>query len=203
MKQKKWHIIQDFFIIAVSLVVALYLAKTDLVSELMGVFKTSFASGSSTYLVSDLLPYLGFFVAGMFFTSVFTTAPAIVVLGEFALHNNLAAVALLGGMGAVIGDFILFTFVKDRVAIDFKYIFQLSRNKIPLVKRLSAVFHARLFRFMAPFIGGLIIASPLPDELGVTILGLSKMNNRMFILLSFVFNTIGILVIGLVARAVF
>ena len=49
--------------------------------------------------------------------------------------------------------------------------------------------------------GGLILASPLPDELGVAVLGFSKMRLKYFALLSFVFNFLGIAVIGLVARA--
>lgn len=202
MRHKKRHVIQDFLVIAISLVLAIYLANTDVVGEFANIFKANSLSGAIGGLEFNLLPYIGFFVAGMFFTSAFTTAPAIVLLGEFAQHNNILTVALLGGIGAVVGDFILFTFVKDRVSIDLKYIFELSRGRNPLIKRLSAVFHARLFRFFAPFVGGLIIASPLPDELGVTILGLSKMNNKVFLLISLCFNIIGIYVIGSVARAI-
>ena len=48
--------------------------------------------------------------------------------------------------------------------------------------------------------GGLIIASPFPDELGIGLLGFSKMRTRWFVLLSFTFNFIGIFLIGLVAK---
>jgi hypothetical protein len=48
----------------------------------------------------------------------------------------------------------------------------------------------------------LIIASPFPDELGLMLMGLSKTNTKVFILLSFVLNFIGILVMGLLLRRV-
>ena len=136
------------------------------------------------------------FIAGMFFTSVVTTAPAIAVLGELALEGNLLLVALAGGAGAVIGDYIIFAFVRDRVGDDIAYL--LARTGTP---RFFKLFHRRTFRWMLPFIGGLIIASPLPDELGLALLGIAKMRTSRFVLLSFTFNATGILLIGLAARS--
>jgi hypothetical protein len=43
--------------------------------------------------------------------------------------------------------------------------------------------------------GAVIIASPLPDEAGVSLLSLSKLKNWQFILLSFVLNATGIFII--------
>ena len=51
-------------------------------------------------------------------------------------------------------------------------------------------------------LGGLIIASPLPDELGISLFGFSKAKTSWFVPLSFTFNFIGIVLIGLVAQAV-
>ena len=59
----------------------------------------------------------------------------------------------------------------------------------------------KFFRWLTFLVGGLIIASPLPDELGISILGFSKMKVSWFIAISLVFNFIGILLIGVVARA--
>jgi len=50
-------------------------------------------------------------------------------------------------------------------------------------------------------VGGLIIVSPFPDEIGVSLLGFSKMRTSWFISLSFVFNFTGILLVGWVAKA--
>ena len=59
----------------------------------------------------------------------------------------------------------------------------------------------KLFRRVSFFVGGLIIASPLPDELGISLFGFSKIKMSWFIPLSFIFNFIGIVLIGVVAQA--
>ncbi len=68
-------------------------------------------------------------------------------------------------------------------------------------RRFRKIFHLRFFRWLTFLIGGLIIASPLPDELGLTLLGFSKAKTSLFLILSFTFNFIGIILIGLVAGA--
>jgi hypothetical protein len=95
-----------------------------------------------------------------------------------------------------VGDYIIFVFIRDRISDDVAYF--LARTGTP---RFFKLFHRKAFRRLLPFVGGLIIASPLPDELGLALLGAAKMRTRNFILLSFCFNTAGILLIGLAARA--
>lgn len=136
------------------------------------------------------------FVAGLFFTSMATTAPAIAVLGTLALAGNPLMVALVGGAGAVAGDYLIFAFVRDRVGDDIAYL--LKRTGTP---RFFKLFHRKTFRRILPFLGGLIIASPLPDELGLALLGAAHMSTKRFILISFSFNAGGIFIIGLLARA--
>lgn len=68
-------------------------------------------------------------------------------------------------------------------------------------KRLKAIMKVRYLRWFAFFIGGLIIASPFPDELGIALMGFSKMRILPFMIMSFIFNSLGILVIGLVAKS--
>lgn len=180
MQTKTKHLLQDFVFILVSLTVAIFLVESSFLQSFVG----------SLHKVQ----YLAIFVAGMFFTSIFTTAPAIVILASFTQNENIFLVALLGGLGAMVGDYILFLFVKDRVLEDFKYIFGVSKHK-----RIPNIFKTKLFHFFSPFFGALIIASPLPDELGIAILGLSNTSNKFFLLLSFLFNAGGIFVIGFLA----
>lgn len=181
MIKKRKHLFQDVIFITVSVVFATYIAGT----------------GTAQYLVASLgsLQLFGVFMAGMFFTSAFTTAPAIVLLGTLAKTTPMPLLVILGSLGAVLGDYIIFIFVKDRVSEDLKYLLSFSRSQ-----RFLAIFRTRLFSFFVPFIGALIIASPLPDEIGVAMLGLSKMKNKIFLLLSFVFNGIGIFIIGWLAK---
>src|SRR3989344_1259828 len=140
--------------------------------------------------------FRGSFIAGILFVSVFTVAPATIALGEIAQSNSAITVAIIGGLGALIGDLIIFRFVRDRVSQHLFYLIKISKSE-----RLFSIFKLRLFRWIIPFVGALIIASPLPDEIGVAMLGLSKIKNSYFILLSLLLNSAGILIIGLIAKA--
>ncbi len=84
--------------------------------------------------------------------------------------------------------------MKDKVAEELIPIFQsIGGNHI------RKLFHTPYFAWFIPIIGAVIIASPLPDEIGVSILGISKMKNWKFLLLSFFLNTVGIFIIVTVA----
>lgn len=134
-------------------------------------------------------------VAGLFFTSLITTAPAIAVLGELSLEANLFVVALVGALGAVAGDYLIFAFVRDRVSKDAAYLL-----RGPRFKRMFHIFSQPHFRRVLPFVGALIIASPLPDELGLALLGFARIDRRYFFAISYAMNFLGIILIGLAAR---
>jgi len=177
------HLLQDFVIIAFSVFVAVVLVRTNVLANLL-------ASTSE-------LEVLGAFVAGMFFTSIFTTAPAMAALGEISLLQGVFGTALIGAVGSVIGDLLIFRFVKDRFS---EHIAELIGHK-SIWRRFHLLFKRRFFRWFTFLAGGLILASPLPDELGIAMLGFSKMRFQYFIALSFVFNFAGITLIGLVAQS--
>lgn len=174
--------IRDLAIIALSILVAIILAKTGALENII----------TST----RELKYAGSFIAGILFVSVFTAAPATVALGEIAQSNSAILVAIVGGLGALVGDLIIFRFVKNRVSEDFSYLVKISKSE-----RIVSVFKLKLFRWLIPFIGALIVASPLPDEVGLAMLGLSRIKTSVFIPLSFLLNAMGILIIALIAKA--
>lgn len=175
-KKSRSFLFHDAGIIVLSVFVAILLVRTGVVRELSS---------------------WGSFVAGMFFTSLFTTAPAIVALGAIAQTQSVFWTALFGALGAVVGDSIIFFFVRDRFSDHLAVVFQHSGAW----KRLKALFRLKTFRWITFLVGGLIIASPLPDELGIGILGFSKLRFSRFIWLSLVFNFAGIYIIGSIARS--
>ncbi len=183
-KSEKEFLAQDIAIIFLSILVAVVLVKTEILTRILTSTKE--------------LELFGSFVAGMFFTSVFTTAPAIATLGEIAHANSIFLTALFGGIGAVVGDLIIFRFVRDKLS---EHLMELIKHE-GAGKRVRALFRLRSFRWLTALVGGLIIASPLPDELGISLLGCEKMKTSRFIPLSFAFNTLGIFLIGLVAKAI-
>jgi hypothetical protein len=182
-KTRETHFMADIGLIAISTLVSVLLAKTQVITSVLTTTKE--------------LELIGSFVAGMFFTSIFTTAPAIATLGELSLGQPILLTAALGAAGAVVGDLLIFRFVKDRIASDILLLLE-HRSTF---KRFGALFKLRFFRWFTYLLGGIIIASPLPDELGISLLGFSHMNTRYFIVLSFVFNFLGVVAIGFAARA--
>ncbi|HEY0220776.1 MAG TPA: hypothetical protein VGC58_00980 [Candidatus Paceibacterota bacterium] len=178
------NLLRDISVVALSIVVSLIMIKSGLISGFL--------------VRSSEFQFLGSFVAGLFFTSVFTTAPAIVTLAKIAGANSVLITAFFGALGAVLGDLIIFRFVRDRLSDHF--IEMMKHEK--WWKRVSFVFKLRYFRWLTFLLGGVIIASPLPDELGIGLLGVSKMETRQFIPISFVFNFVGILIIGFLAKAI-
>ncbi len=170
----------DAVIIAFSVIATMILARLGIISTAISIFQH---------------PLLESFIAGLFFTSVFTTAPAIAFFTYIAPTIPLITMAIVGGIGAVIGDLIIFRFVRDRFGKDLiAFLKEKQRGN-----HFKLLLHLKMFRYLTFLLGGLIIASPLPDELGIALLGFSKMKTRPFIILSFIFNTIGIAIIGYIA----
>ena len=157
------------------------------------------SSGALDVLIAKTVghPALSSFLTGIFFTSAFTTAPAMVVLGKLGATFDIATVALAGGLGALIGDLVIFSFVKGRLSDDLMYLF--SRMK---ASKLQSLMRFRGFRLILAICGAAIIASPLPDELGLALMGMSRISLPKFMAVSFAFNTIGIAVIAYVARSI-
>ena len=61
------------------------------------------------------------------------------------------------------------------------------------------MFNHRIKKYLIYSFAGLVIASPLPDELGITLMaGFSKIKPLKLFLISFTFNTLGIIVMLLI-----
>jgi uncharacterized membrane protein YdjX (TVP38/TMEM64 family) len=100
-------------------------------------------------------------------------------------------IGLIAGLGAVVGDFAIFRFVKDDLAREIKQIYSLFDRNHHAMK----VLHTRYFSWTLPVVGAIIIASPLPDEIGVSLMGISKLKAYQFLLISFILNSIGIFLV--------
>ena len=135
--------------------------------------------------------YIGAFVAGIFFVSTVTVATSALVLLTLAETLSPIELGLLAGLGAVVGDVLIFNLIKDDLANEIEDLYEQIDTKKHLVK----LFHTKYFNWVLPIIGAIIIASPLPDEMGISLINLSKMNSFKFIILSYLLNSIGIFLI--------
>lgn len=183
METFKRHLLQDFLILLCGIFFAFMFVQYGFVHGVVESLRG--------------FTYVGIFVAGMFFTSIFTTAPAIAFLAEFAHSVPILGLALIGGLGATMGDFVLSIFVRERVSADLDFLLRSPRSK-----RFRLIFRTKLFRFFSSFFGALIIASPFPDEVGVALLSLSRLKQKFLLPILFFMNSVGIIIIGLIARGI-
>lgn len=140
--------------------------------------------------------YFGAFVTGIFFVSTFTVAPSSLVLFHLAEEFNPILIALYSGAGAVIGDLIIFSFLKDGVFEELRPFFRSFKGPY-----LDALARTPYFAWLVPVVGAIIIASPFPDEVGIALMGLSKIKTWQFVMLAFILNSTGIFLIVTLAAA--
>lgn len=179
-KWRNWHY-KNTALLIISLAAFFYLAETPTVDNIIR------SVGG--------LGYLGAFLAGIFFVSVFTVAPAAVVLFHLSEQLSPIEVALLAGLGGLFGDYIIFRFLKDRVFTELRPLF--FKFGRPYLKIL---FKSPHFSWTLPIFGAIIVASPFPDEVGIGLLSLSKVKQWQFFALVFVLNCTGIFLIVSAAR---
>src|SRR3989338_2239244 len=143
---------------------------------------------------------IGAFVGGLFFVYGFTAAPATVLLLFLGRENNLLLVGLIAGLGALAGDILIFKFVRHSFADEIERIWQW---KIWLwFAELTKRAPAGLRKYILLVFAGFIIASPLPDEIGVLLLAASQsISLKLFSILSYLLNTAGIFVILLIGAS--
>lgn len=159
--------------------------------------------------VFDLLPsllhgygYITMFGAGLLFSFGFTTPFAIAIFVEMADTVHPVAGAIIAGLGAMASDLLIFQFIR------FSFIDELKLLKTSALIRWC---HSRLHRNTLPeqiqqyivwSIAGIIIASPLPDELGVSLLsGSAKVQSKPFAAFCFALDSLGILIVLVATRS--
>lgn len=137
------------------------------------------------------LGLLGAFVGGVLFVSTFTVSLGTVILVMLAETMPIFLIAIIGGIGALVGDMIIFYFIRSNSLVEeIKHTYEFLGGG-----RLTNLLKSPYFSWSLPVIGAIIIATPLPDELGVSLLGLSRLKTYEFIALSYILNSIGILVV--------
>lgn len=177
-KYKNWKF-KNTFLLLLSLVVLFVVADTPVFKILINIF------GS--------LSYFGIFITGIFFVSTFTVAPASILLFSFLDKFDSISITVFAGLGAVLGDYLMFRFFKDRVFEELKQVWKRFRRF-----HIKHLFHTPFFAWLTPVLGAIIIAVPFfPDEIGVGLIGMTKLKNWQFLALSFILNSVGIFLLVL------
>ena len=171
----------DFIIILLGVALTWLIAETQVFGALDTIINMSYAAAA---------------LAGLFFVSIFTIAPAAYILFKLAGTQSLWPVAVLAGLGAAAGDVVIYWFARYRLARDLAAVIS------PRARRLIARAEKQVFfRWLMAVLGVLIVASPIPDELGITLVGFARMKMKYFAPAAFVLNVIGIYLVLLASQA--
>jgi len=157
--------------------------------------------------------YPAAFIAGLLFSYGATTAPSIAIFFSLAHTNSPLLLAIIGAAGSLLGNYIIFKFVRDNLIEEIN---TLSKEVKTLTKPVSALFFweelririwkaiskSKLWQMFIPVIAGFILASPLPDEIGVAMFGAVKFDPKKFMIISYVLHFIGILAVVYSSRVI-
>lgn len=168
-----------------------YKNLTILLLSILFAFAISRIEVLRTFLLDlGTLGYLGAFIGGLLFVSAFTIGIGTVILLILAERFSPLEVAIIAGIGGAVGDFTIFRFLKDN----------LIKEIMPLYNRLGGshltqFFRKKHLRWLLPIIGAIIIISPFPDEIGIALMGLSKIKKYQFLIIAFILDVIGVYLI--------
>ncbi len=179
---------RNLFFLLISIALAYFILKSS--------FIQTFVANAGAF------DYLGSFIVGLFFSYGLTAIPATATFLILSESLNPFIIALIGAMGATIGNYFLFRFIGDRLASAFEEIADdishSLKKDIEKIRKKSV--KSKAFHRLVPVIAGLIIASPLPDELVAVLFGSVKFEPRKFLIYAFVLHFIGIFIIATIGK---
>ena len=145
----------------------------------------------------DNLSYLGIFIAGILFSYGFT-APFAVGLFLAISPENLPLAVIIGSLGSFFSDFLIFKIIKNSFMNEFKEIEE-TKNVKKFARLINNNLGKKFKLYLLYIFAGFILASPLPDEFGVTLLtGLGHIKATAFAILSFSTKALAIVLLFLI-----
>ncbi len=107
-------------------------------------------------------------MGGVFYAYGFTAAPATAVLLILAKEQSIFFAGIIGGLGALLSDIVIFLFIKHSFIDEIE---NLKKEKI--TKSIEKI-RKRLFgsfdNYFVPIIASFLILSPLPTEIGIVLM---------------------------------
>jgi hypothetical protein len=158
-------------------------------------------SGLAYKPLHDALAFMGYFgtfLAGLLYPFALTSAAGTGILLILAKEQNLLLAGVIAGIGALISDIILFLFVthsfSDEVQKLSKEIFFQTINRwIPDSIRV----------YLLATFAGLLIASPLPTEIGILLMtSIKSISFKKFISLICILHSSAIFIILLIGNTI-
>ncbi len=135
--------------------------------------------------------HIGIFISGILTALGFTAPFGIGLLTKINVENIFFG-AVLGGLGATIADLFIFKTIRLSFMDEFK---KLEKTKV--IKEIEDIVnnnkHVLIKHYLLYIFAGLVLATPLPDELGVSMFaGLTTIKPVQLAIMSFLLHSTGI-----------
>ncbi len=138
--------------------------------------------------------YIGSFIAGLVYSFGFTSPFATGFFLTIA-HSNPLLFAIFGGFGALLADLFIFHIVRVSFMDEFTRL-EHTKGFRWFERLLCRTVPVKLHTLLLFIVAFVFIASPLPDEIGVTLIaGFTSISHRGIAIVSFIANTLGIFVL--------
>lgn len=173
MKLLKEYKFKNLTLVFLNILLAVFLAGTGLINDIL--------------LPLGNIALVGPLIAGILFVSAFTAATGAVMLIDLAKTISPIEVAIIGGLGGAVGDLFIFRFFKHNLLEELTIIY----NRLGGKHLTKIIYHKHMRRYL-PVLGAIIIASPLPDEIGIGLMGISNVKTYKFIILSVILDIAGV-----------
>lgn len=138
--------------------------------------------------------YLCSFIAGILLAFGFSSALGVGLFVTLQPQNIFLA-TFLGGLGAMFADLILFKMIKNSFVEEFR---ELKKKGVmgKIEKIMNNHKHVLFKHYLLYAVAGIIIATPLADEAGVSMLaGLTTIKQNVLLVMSFVIHTFFVLLL--------
>jgi uncharacterized membrane protein YdjX (TVP38/TMEM64 family) len=142
--------------------------------------------------------YFGTFLAGLLYPYALTSAAGTGILLILAKEQNLLLAGVIAGIGALISDIILFLFVKHGFGDEVQ---KLSKETVvrTIIRRIPDSVRVYLLAIFA----GLLIASPLPTEIGIMLMtSIKNMSVKKFVIIVYILHASAIFIILLIGNTI-
>lgn len=137
------------------------------------------------------------FIAGILFAFGFTSPFGVGIFVSLNPSSNAAFWfdAFAGGFGALFADYVILKFVRFSFQDEFERL-KSTRALSYVNKKFEKHLPEKIKEYLLLALAGVFIASPLPDEVGISLLaGFTNIKVKTLVVVSFALNTLGIIIL--------
>lgn len=136
---------------------------------------------ASSFAESNQILYT--FISGAMYSFSFTAGLSVLLFSEMSISPDaVLPLSFIAAFGGLLADILIFRFIKDVI------LHELGHHAQAVIVRAT---RTKIAKIALGVLGALIIASPFPDEIGLTFMGVSKIKLWELVVLTYILDTLG------------